>query len=77
MKGITEYVEKSKWKKVWNFRIRVDRSTGETLKPFTKVWKGQYVNYAGALFGAPPAIIDCWVADKQFTIDVLTGEIPS
>jgi len=72
---ITEYSEMKKWNLVWNFRARVSRESGDTLRPFTRVMKGTYWNFGGAMFGAPPAEIDCWITPQEFTAAVLKGDI--
>jgi len=72
---ITEYSELNNWDLVWNFRTRVSRASGDTLRPFTKVMKGTYRNFGGALFGAPPIELVCWLTPQEFTMAVIKGEI--
>jgi len=72
---LVEYTEKARWNRVWNFKLRVCRESGEYLYPLTRVWKGSYMNHAGAMFGAPSAEIKCWLTREEFMMAVLRGDI--
>lgn len=61
-------------KRVLNFKFRTCKKTGDTIWPFTYAWHCWYMNYGGAIIGAPPQKMDYWLSDKAYTLVKLTND---
>lgn len=68
-------VSNVKWEFVWNFKFRECQGTGNTLYPFTRVWRCTYTNHAGAIVGGPPATCVIYECAFSHTARVISGKL--
>ena len=73
--SLAKYSPREKWKRTWSFKRRVSRESGKKLPHFTWIWKGSYINYAGAICGAPPIEMECYLSEEEFKTLVASGKI--